>query len=130
MMTEAVLIGCGFMLGAAAALGDRYTVIDRNSGEKIGGGLTAADAAHIVLTDDGRQYDIRPSEDGEGFDLWSCQPVANRGWFKTLIWSNGPDRDAAETELFAKVIAANWPRHPEVLTDEQYAFLEREREAK
>jgi hypothetical protein len=100
-----------------------YTVIDRNSGEKIDGGLTAAEAARIVLTDDSQEYDIRPSEDGEGFDLWCRQQVANKGWTKTVIWSISSDRDEAEAEIFAKVIAADWSRHPEVLTDKQYASM-------
>lgn len=106
----------------------KYTVIDRNSGEKIDGGLTVAEAAHIVLTDDSQEYDIRPSEDGDGFDLWSRQQVANKGWTKTVIWSISADHDEAEAEIFAKVIAADWPRHPEVLTDEQYASFEEDGE--
>jgi hypothetical protein len=36
-----------------------YTVINENSGEAIATGLTAAEAAFEVLTDDSREYDIR-----------------------------------------------------------------------
>lgn len=99
-----------------------FTVIDRNSGEKIDGGLTAADAAHIVLTDDSQEYEIRSDEDG-GFSLWSRQQVANKRWTRTVIFSVKDDRAEAEAEIFDKVIAADWPRHPEVLTDQQYADM-------
>lgn len=99
-----------------------FTVVDLNSGEKIGGGLTAADAAHIVLTDDSREYEIRADEDG-GFSLWSRQQVANKGWTRTGIFSIKDDRTEAEAEIFDKVITADWRRYPEVMTDQQYSEM-------
>lgn len=98
-----------------------FTVINDNSGEVIATGLTAAEAAAEVLTDDGREFDIRAAEDGNGFELWTRQQVANKGWTKTVVYSVKDDRAAAEAEIFAKVIAADWPRHPTVMTDAQYA---------
>ena len=102
-----------------------YTVIDTN-GEAIATGLTAADAAAEVLTDDGRQFDIRAAEDGNGFELWTRQQVANKGWTQTVVYSVEDDRAAAEAEIFANVIAADWPRHPTVMTDQQYAEMQAE----
>jgi hypothetical protein len=96
-----------------------YTVIDQCSGEKIYGGLTAEDAAHIVLTDDGWDFDIREDEGG-GFTLWRRRQVVDRDWRATAIWSFETDRAAAEAEIFEKVINTRWPRHPEVVTDERY----------
>lgn len=100
-----------------------FTVIDSASGEVIGTGLTAADAAAEVLTSDSQEFDIRAAEDGNGFELWTRQQVANKGWTRTVVYSIEAARDAAEAEIFAKVIAADWPRHPTVLTDAQYAEM-------
>jgi hypothetical protein len=101
-----------------------YTVINENSGEAIATGLTAADAAAEVLTDDSREFDIRAAEDGNGFDLWVRQQVANKGWTKTTIYSLEDDLDAAEADIFGKVINADWPHHPEVMTDTQFAEMQ------
>lgn len=100
-----------------------YTVLDNASGEVLATGLTATDAAAEVLTSDSQEFDIRTAEDGNGFELWTRQQVANKGWTKTVVYSVEDDRDAAEGEIFAKVIAANWPRHPTVMTDAQYAEM-------
>ena len=100
-----------------------YTVIDRASGDAIATGLSAADAASEVLTSDGQEYDIRPATDGNGFELWTRKQVASKGWTRTVVYSIENDRDAAEADIFAKVIVADWPRHPEVLTDAQYAEM-------
>lgn len=98
-----------------------YTVIDTN-GDVIATGLTAAEAAAEVLTDDGREFDIRAAEDG--YELWTRQQVANKGWTQTVVYSVKEDRTAAEAEIYAKVIAADWPRHPTVMTDQQYADMQ------
>jgi hypothetical protein len=100
-----------------------YTVIDNGSGEAIATGLTAADAAAEVLTSDSQEFDIRPAADGNGFELWTRQQVANKGWTRTVMYSIEAARAAAEAEIFAKVIAADWPRHPTVLTDAQHAEM-------
>ena len=103
-----------------------YTVIDDNSGEAIATGLTVAEAAAEVLTSDSQEFDIRAAEDGNGFELWTRQQVANKGWTQTVVYSVEDDRAAAEAEIFAKVIAADWPRHPTVMTDQQYAEMQAE----
>ena len=96
----------------------KFTVINTD-GEPIARHLTAAEAAHIILTDDGREYEIRPTDDG-GFVLWSRQQVANRPWEETVIFTVADTLEEAETEIFAAVISASWPRHPEAMTDEQF----------
>lgn len=103
-----------------------YTVIDNVSGEAIATGLSAADAASEVLTSDGREFEIRLADDGNGFELWTRQQVANRGWTCTALYSIEADRSAAEADIFAQVIAANWPGRPSVLTDAQYAEMRAE----
>jgi hypothetical protein len=101
-----------------------YTVIDTGSGEAIATGLNAADAACEVLTSDSQEFDVRPADDGNGFELWTRKQVANKGWTRTVVYSIEADRTAAEAEIFAKVIAADWPRYPAVLTDVQYAAMQ------
>ena len=96
----------------------KYTVIDAD-GEAIARHLTAAAAAHIILTDDSRDYEIRLTEDGE-FALWSRHQVANRPWEKTVIFSFADTLAEAEAEIFADVILASWPRHPEAITDAEF----------
>lgn len=102
-----------------------YTVIDNGSGEAIATGLNLRDAAAEVLTSDSREYDIREDEDG-GFALWSRQQVANKGWTRTVVYSIETDREKAEAEIFGKVIVADWPHHPSVMTDEAFADMQRQ----
>lgn len=99
-----------------------FTVIDSNSGEMIETGVTATEAAHIVLTDDSQEYELRPSEDGEGFDLWSRQQVANKGWTRTRFFSLADTEDQAWAEIASEVIYAGL-RGPEVMTDEAYTEM-------
>lgn len=99
----------------------KLTVIDHN-GEALGRHLTEADAAHIILTHDGADYEIR--EDGwrgsKIFELWTRKQVANKPWTKTVVFSLADTRAEAEAEIFAEVCAACWPRHPEAISDAQY----------
>lgn len=99
-----------------------YTVIDRSSGEALHTGLTAREAAYEILTYDEREYEIRQDEDG-GWTLWSRHQVANRGWERTVLFSIHSNQGEAEADIFAQVIAADWPRHPEVMTDTDYARM-------
>ena len=97
---------------------DKFTVLDTD-GEPIARHLTAAEAAHIILTDDGRDYEIRPTTDG-GFVLWTRQQVANRPWAKTVVFSYADTFASAELDIFHAVISADWARHPEAMTDLQF----------
>jgi hypothetical protein len=88
-----------------------YTVA-RQDGEEREYNLTLAEAAHSILTYDGAEYEIRPRADGEGFDLWSRQQVAGRGWTRTHWFSLETDPEAAETDIMRRVVdesgAGNW----------------------
>lgn len=53
-----------------------YDVIG-HEGTIIAESLTADEAAHEILTSDGREYEIREDRTA-GFTLWSRQQVANR----------------------------------------------------
>jgi hypothetical protein len=94
-----------------------YTVLDTD-GKLIARHLTPAEAAHIILTDDGREYEVR--ENDGIFLLWSRQQVANRPWAKTIVFSLADTIAEAEAEIFASVISANWSRHPQAMTDAEF----------
>lgn len=78
-----------------------YTVA-RSDGDNREYNLSGAEAAHRILTDDGREYELRP--DGDGWALWSRQEVANIKWHKTGWRSLEPKKEDAEAELFALVV--------------------------
>lgn len=113
-----------------------YTVISRDSGEPIDRHLTLAEAAHVILTYDGRQYEIRPDLDVDGScfcsTLWSRQQVAGRDWAPTVatsIYDVREHREQVEAEIWQQVIDAGWARHPEAMTDEAYDRMMAELEA-
>jgi len=93
-----------------------YTVTNYD-GDVVASGLTLSDAAAEVLRTDGREWEVR--EDGEGFRLWSRHQVAGRRWEKTVAFSLCEGRAEAEAEIFAEVIAAEWPRHYVATTQQQ-----------
>ena len=97
----------------------KFTVINTTDGEPIARHLTAVEAAHIILTDDGRGYEICREDDG-GYVLWTRHQVANRPWKKTVLYSVAMTLAEAEAEIFAAVTSAGWPRHPEAMTDAQF----------
>lgn len=93
------------------------TVLDR--------GLNAVDAMAKVLNDDGYAFEIRPAEDGEGYELWhsdgsaaSCRGAGHM--VKTVAYSLKSDEAEATAEIAEIVINAGWPRLPEVMTDADY----------
>lgn len=88
-------------------------------GDAIGTDLTEREAAEAILNHDGQDYEIR-SSDGGGFDLWSRQQVAGRGWHKTVIYSVETEAEKAEAEIFAKVLEANWQGQPSAMTMADY----------
>lgn len=96
---------------------EKFTVIDTD-GNQLGRHLTAAEAARIILTEDGREYQIRLI-DGD-FALLTRHQVANRPWEKTVLFSVAMTLAEAEAEIFAAVIRARWPRHPEAIPDAEY----------
>ena len=77
-----------------------YTVRDH---EEVTRGLTAVEAADILLTQDGHEYEIRPEEDGVGYRLWntafSRNSTAYNGLRKTVIYSLAQALEQAEAEI-------------------------------
>lgn len=109
-----------------------YTVIDYNC-EAIDRHLTAAAAAHTILTADGRQYEIREGDDGDGitadhrfYELWTRQEISGERWGKTVVLAFARTAAEAEAEIFQAVIDAHWPRHPEAMTDADYDAMQAE----
>lgn len=106
-----------------------YTVFQANDSSIFTSGLSLADAANTVLTDDGFEWEIRPDADGEGFRLWASNASRNSTAYKGLrqstTWSLASDRETAETEIFGKVIATGPGRSNgmEVVTDERFAAM-------
>lgn len=106
-----------------------FTVIDCN-GDAIERHLTAADAAAIILNHDGGDYEIRTGEACTGmlagqhvYELWTRKQVANRPWTRTVVSVIEATLAEAEAAIYAAVIAAHWPRHPEAILDAQYDEL-------
>lgn len=77
-------------------------------GDVIDTNLTAREAAQIILNHDGQDYEIR--QNGESYELWYRQQVANKGWTRTVISSYAATEAAAEDEIFAEVLTSsfNW----------------------
>ncbi|MDZ4382788.1 MAG: hypothetical protein U0942_15765 [Parvibaculum sp.] len=97
-----------------------YTIADFRS-DDVSAGLSARDAAIDLLGHDGAEWEIR--DNGEtGFDLWHRKPNAGKPWTMTAIYSIEGDRDAAESEIFEKVIASGYWDRDDMFsgTDEQY----------
>jgi hypothetical protein len=72
-------------------------------------GLSAEDAAHELLTYDGYEYQIRPAEDGEGWELWISSASRNStAWKgingKSVIFNLEDDEAKARQEIFERVI--------------------------
>lgn len=103
-----------------------YTILS-GEGEMIETGLSLRDAAHEVLTSDGREYEFRTGPDDDSgivTVLWSRQQVANRPWAATRFFSIKTDRAEAEEEIFAEVVSGErFAGHCEAITDEQYAEM-------
>lgn len=111
-----------------------YTVYSPSNGTVYGRGLSVTDAAEIILTNDGHDYEVRPAADGLGFELFITRGSRNafgghrgfaRAWRgKRLIDSASPDREAAWQEVALQVITAGWKGVPDVMTDAEYDAME------
>jgi len=98
-----------------------YTVLDAH-GDVQDRGLDLEAAAHMVLTYDGYEYEVRPDDDG-WLSLWISQARRNsyggpRGLTKSVISGN------TEDEIWRQVIAnAWWWQGCDVLADADYDIL-------
>lgn len=106
-----------------------YTIQD---GSEITSGLSAVDAASILLTDDGCEWEIRAGEECTGilesqryYELWTRQQVASQGWTKTVIDVIAATEEEAEVEIALAVIrSGHWERGElQCRTDEQHAAM-------
>lgn len=92
-----------------------YTVLD-TKGQPLARNLSPRQAAHELLTWEGRGYDILPHERLAGFVLWT---IAQGGPFTPSgIISGAEDEDLAREEIFAAVIAANRQEHGLTVVDD------------
>jgi len=103
-----------------------YAVLTQHGG-LIDANLTAAEAAQAILNHDGQDYEIRRSVDG--YDLWTRQQVAGRGWSKTVIYSREENKEFAEATIYRKVIAANWQGQPQAIPMAEYERLQKDAES-
>ena len=100
-----------------------YTVFSGANGTVYDRGLSVEDAAHIILTHDGRDYEVRQATTERGhniFELWTRQQVANIKWGRTVVYAVAETREAAEADIWRRVIRAQWANHPDVMTDRDY----------
>lgn len=103
-------------------MNDIYQTVIDQSGTVLGRHLTTKEAAHIILTDDSAEYEIREAtwRGSRIFELWTRKQVANEPWSKTIVTSFSDSRDEAESEIFLEVCEANWRGFPEAIPDAEY----------
>lgn len=106
-----------------------YT-IDENG--EYTSGLTAVEAADMLLRNDSADYEIRAGEACGGtltglrfYELWTRKQVANKTWTKTVIFAIAATEEAAEAEIADKVIGSgDWETdYLECRTDEDHAAM-------
>lgn len=96
---------------------------------------TLAEAAEAVMNYDGHDYEIRPAQDGHGFELFVTQFSRNSTGgglplIKSVIFSLADDIDAAKDEIFQQVIKrATWWSGCEVMEQREYDLMREEIEA-
>jgi hypothetical protein len=105
-----------------------YTVINRSSGLPELRNAPAWQAAEIVLTHDGHDYEVRRVDDH--WQLFVSQGSRNtstgpRGmtaaWDKNrLVLSYEQDEAAAYADIGRQVVTAGWNGVPEVMTDADF----------
>jgi len=84
-----------------------YNVYDRD-GNALITDASLHDAATTILTHDDYGYEIR-KDDGGGWTLWvtlasRSAPYGGKLMVRSWFWSLEEDREAAEREIFGKVI--------------------------
>lgn len=112
-----------------------YTVYSPASGTVYGENLSVTEAAEIILTHDGHEYELRlasgrPLTDQPGFDLFISRGSRNsfggtRGMTQAWrggkpIWSLETDPKKAWQDIAKQVVTAGWDNVPEAMTTEDY----------
>ena len=120
-----------------------YTVINRSSGEPEGRRLSATDAADIVLSHDGHEYEVRREETkhglSDGTSAWQLYVSrgsrnsygGNRGFTECYVYGSKLARSYAATEETAWAEIAEqvckgcgeWGGAPDIMTDESYTRM-------
>lgn len=90
--------------------------------------MTLAEAADHVMSYDGHEYDIRPSADGVGYELWlSCHSRNSTCWkglTKSVIFSLRDDLAQATEEIFVQVLRhATWWHGQYAYTEKEYTRM-------
>jgi hypothetical protein len=100
-----------------------YTVISSSSGLAKNTGLSNVEAAQAVLSHDGQEYELRQADAG-----WWQLYIGRRSGGLVAAWCNNdlllvaaPTEGEAWDNIAALVIHHNWPNHPDVITDAEYA---------
>lgn len=90
--------------------------------------MTAIEAAHEVLTDDGARYELR--KDGDAWQLFGSnrQGIMVELWdgpapYGNLLRSNLVDESSAWHELAQRVIVAEWNDGLSAMSDDDYAAM-------
>ena len=89
-------------------------------GELMDSDLTAAEAAHLILSYDGRNYEFRRGADGEGLISWElfAQQRQQAPLTRVLVgFSYAEDLEVAQQEIFQAVVAdsVTWHHSPQAL---------------
>lgn len=100
-----------------------YTVFNSQNSDRAWSGLSARDAAELMITrDDGYGFEFRPEADGVGWRLWVTLVGGggNHPMVSSRHFSLTMDRDAAEAEICAEIIAERRWGRMEVMTDAEF----------
>lgn len=79
-----------------------YTVID-NNGDVLNAGLTLEEAAHEILIDDGRSYEIKKDANNDNWVLFTKR-LNDRTSQETCIFSIEKDKKLARMDVFKRVV--------------------------
>lgn len=103
-----------------------YTISDHG---QITTGLSAVDAAEILLTDDGYEYEMRADADG-GYTLYVSpysrnSTLGGRPMVRSVIYTNETDEELAARDIAEAVIrSGHWEKGElNCMTDEQHAAM-------
>lgn len=103
-----------------------YTISDHG---QITNGLSAVDAADILLTDDGYEYEMRQDADG-GYTLYTLpysrnSSLGGRPMVRSVIYTLETDEDLAARDIAEAVIrSGHWEKGElNCMTDEAHATM-------
>lgn len=107
-----------------------YTVIDPQ-GEVLERGLSTFEAAQVILTYDGRDYELRPASKASP-TMWNLYSKRQNRLWEGPCWTGsagdggrlicgwGQTEGEAWDEIAAQVLTASWGRHPSAMPDADY----------